>query len=204
LQEFTAQIAKESGLDLKPEEAWRWLAQGGFIQDELSLGFAGIHFTLFDDLTDHLGELPDTRATDSNNIFDIHLDGSVHEDLAQYQYGKVSRIGCLRREGKIWPLHGPFGLWYTVLQMARTTPEIGQALSRIFDKDLDPSLQSAKMFQIGTALNVLVADGWIKASFDPAFPKLKRMNYSHTISKHEADSPLQTVSGARKSSAKGA
>jgi flavin-dependent dehydrogenase len=186
LQEFTAQIAKESGLDLKPEEAWRWLAQGGFIQDELSLGFAGFHFSQLKDLKDHMGDLPDTRPFESKNVFTLLVKGAVNDELADYDRGSVKKTKCLKRNGKVWPLTGPHGIWYRVLQSCRSTPEILRGLGAALPKIDDPNRLTTEMFQIETALNVLIEDGWVEAGFDARYPLLNSMNYLPTIHWHEA------------------
>ncbi len=41
LKEFTSQLAKDVGLDLSPDKAWAWLAQGGFISQESMIGIGG-------------------------------------------------------------------------------------------------------------------------------------------------------------------
>ncbi|MFX8561989.1 hypothetical protein ABTM00_19860, partial [Acinetobacter baumannii] len=40
LREHTRRIAESNGLDLSPEKAWQWLAQGGFIDDDMVAGTA--------------------------------------------------------------------------------------------------------------------------------------------------------------------
>src|SRR6202044_1119509 len=52
LKEFTAELAKANGLDLFPENAWRWLAQGGFIDEDLTVGAGGFNLLSIRSSTD--------------------------------------------------------------------------------------------------------------------------------------------------------
>ncbi|HWD40974.1 MAG TPA: NAD(P)/FAD-dependent oxidoreductase [Fimbriimonas sp.] len=198
LKAFTSTIAKESGLNLDPEEAWRWLGQGGFILDDQTFGLAGIHFTLFADLSNHLAQLPNIHEVENNNVFVMDVKGAAHQDFAQYEDGHVIKIPCLTRNGKIWPLQGAYGIWHKILRIAKTTPEIIDGLKATLPRNLTPHEHNTQMFHIGTALNVLIVEGWVKASMDPRYPIFKPMSYTKTIHKHERDAPLQTVGKGRK------
>ncbi|HWD40976.1 MAG TPA: NAD(P)/FAD-dependent oxidoreductase [Fimbriimonas sp.] len=193
LSEHTSEIAREGGLELNPEQAWDWIARGGFILDEQSFGFAGVHFSLLKDLTAHMGDMPETRPVDVNNVFHPNLNDSVHEEFAQYKQGRVKRIECLMRDGKMWPLEGPYGYWYHTLSQVTTAPKIVEALHKAFPANVDVAHKQAEIFRLITALNILIIDGWVTASHDEMHPVLQPMNYTRTVKWHEADAPLQTV-----------
>jgi flavin-dependent dehydrogenase len=191
LQDFTAELAKDSGLSLSPDKAWAWLAQGGFIIDDFGATLGGIHLSLVGDLSNHMGNIPAASPLNTKNVFIKSTEGAIRKDYPSYLRGKVMRVPTLERKGKIWPLSRYYQLWYRLLDQTKTadgalTLIAENVLSRIPRERWDNEL-----FQIGSAIEALIADGWVKATYDSRKPLANLMNYTPTIHWHEDTKPVE-------------
>ncbi len=75
LKDFTRQIAQDNGLDMSPDQAWKWLAQGGFIDEDLYIGNGGIEIAGIRDFAEFLyGDTP-SNPLSQNNVFELDTEG---------------------------------------------------------------------------------------------------------------------------------
>jgi flavin-dependent dehydrogenase len=182
LKDFTQQIATDAGLDLSPDEAWRWLATGGFIDENLQLGTGG--FTLFAirSLGSFLSDLPEESPLDGMNVVALNLEGAGRNDYAEYRSGRVMAGTSYSRDGKVLPVSG---VCETVIDLVKRNSDISDFFSsarcdleKRYSRDSDRS-QGFK--QIVQALEAMVTDGWVRASFDSARPKFKVRFHAENI-----------------------
>ena len=171
LKEFTSQIAASNGLDLSPDKAWAWLAQGGFIDEEFAIGLAGFTLDQVKDLGSHLTEVQPTEHVAENNVFALTLEGSTKIDRAIYPKGQVKRSPCLEREGRLLPVLGCTDLVLHILQKHTERNEIAAALlevSRRYSTNETFVMQVLSRFEI--TLEAMISDGWVRASYEPSVP----------------------------------
>ncbi len=166
LKDYTSEIAKEAGLELTPDEAWAWLSQGGFINDDLSVGFAGLALPLLREIGDYMGPSDTQLVVAKTNVFKLRLEDAVEEERAQYKDGRVLRNKCLVRKGKIWPLAGNFKLWYDWLRTAKNVDDLVLELECRAER-FKPEDRGAELYDLVVTLEALINDGWVEASYDP-------------------------------------
>lgn len=173
LRDHCQEIAREAGLSLSPEAAWAWLAQGGFTNDVLGqVVIGGYDFGSLDQVTQRFLDQDRVWQTSGMNIFQLNLDGATQIELPDYQEGKIVRVPCYQRDGKRLPLTG-LCLW--LLRALTKRSDISGVLQELASS-LSASVPQSEMqhavqhsIQI---LEVLVNEGWVKASFDSRLPKL--------------------------------
>ncbi|HWD40009.1 MAG TPA: hypothetical protein VG944_14260, partial [Fimbriimonas sp.] len=169
--EFTGKIAAENGLDLAPDKAWAWLAQGGFIESDANIGPAGFPIAHVKTLGTFLTEVEPTPVLEKNNVFQLDISGAVWQDRARYKNGGVEKIGSYMRDGKVLPLLGAMNLMVDILQRACRLHQIREIVDILTKRhENDKAFLSDYVSRLGPALEAMVTDGWVKASYDPNFP----------------------------------
>ena len=169
LQEFTAEIAASNGLDLAPDKAWAWIAQGGFIDEEMTLGLAGFSVDQVKVLSRILTDSEPVDYVKGNNIFRLNLMGAKKVDRAVYAAGKVERRPCYIRGNKTLPSVAVIDLVIHVLNHWSTRPDMDKGLRHIADDHKDNDLfVGAVLAQFENALESMVSDGWVSAYYEPS------------------------------------
>jgi flavin-dependent dehydrogenase len=172
LQEHCARIAGEVGLELSPQEAWRWLAQGGFTNQSVDRPNVG-SFDLASArrLVNMFGDEPDKYLFMRHNVYElIDLSGSKRDRLPEYEEGRVRSVECLRRGQKALPVTGAYNV---LLHLLRHTSDaatlFGMIKSQVLEKA--PAERRAVLGnQLLQALEVMALDGWIRLRTDPSRP----------------------------------
>lgn len=173
LKEFTSTIASDAGLDLTPERAWAWLAQGGFIHADLGVGTGGYSLNEIRSISGFLSESPPTSQLDANNVFRLNLDGAERKERPRYLDGHVIPDPCYVRDGKVLPLMGAFSVIVSVLEHFHKLPDIVATIGEIARrKATDKLFQQTVMPNITQAFEAMIVDGWLDASYDPALPRM--------------------------------
>lgn len=171
LKEFTAKLAADNGLDYTPESAWAWLAQGGFIDDDAVFGTAGIEVNQLKDMRQFMLDMEPTDANVKNNVFELDLAGATWSNRALYVLGTVRKDGCYVRGNRLLPLVGPVDVLVQVLQKETKMPGISAMLNQIAERHKGDKMYFEEVMQrLGVAMEAMIADGWVKASYDPSLP----------------------------------
>jgi 2-polyprenyl-6-methoxyphenol hydroxylase-like FAD-dependent oxidoreductase len=171
LKDFTREIAAENGLDLSPDKAWAWLAQGGFIDEEFAIGLAGFSLDQIKDLGSHLNEVKPADHLAANNVFALNLEGASKIDRAIYPPGQVKRSPCLERQGIVLPIVGPTDLAMHLLKKSPKRNEIAAGLLEVARRySTNESFVSGVLAPFEVTLEAMISDGWVKASHEPSIP----------------------------------
>lgn len=174
LKGFTREIAEANGLDLSPDKAWQWLAQGGFIDDDLTAGTATLSLTAIKGLGKYMTPMDAGSPLDENNVFHLNLVGANFGYRAAYEDGGVRRYDAYERDGKLLPLVGVFEVIVDILQRDPTLPGIlGQIRALTEGNQGNADFKIWILDRIPVALEALIAGGWVVASHDPRFPLAK-------------------------------
>ncbi|RYG20666.1 NAD(P)/FAD-dependent oxidoreductase [bacterium] len=186
LQDHTAQIARDNGLNLDPARAWAWLAQGGFIDEELGAGAAGFALPLLKDLGSYLGEVREDNPVYTKNIFRLDLENADVEVRPLYENGKVSRCESYVREERRLPVRFPYDFWLHELRSAPDIDVLKQKLKAYLLRFADPKERSARYLALMPALEAMIVDGWVQASYEedkPCFAEQFRyaMIHPHSV-----------------------
>lgn len=167
LKEYTTQIAAECGLDLSPDKAWAWLAQGGFIDGDGNLGPAGFPIDRVKTLSEFLLETSTESFLKNYNCFELNLAGAIWRSRAIYTRGEIMKTGSWVRADRVLPLAGIYEFVVEMLEQVRTTQEIAEYLKReIAARNGDANFINEYVGRVPHALEALVSDGWVLASLD--------------------------------------
>jgi flavin-dependent dehydrogenase len=170
LKEHTTKIAAEAGLDLNPEEAFRWLGTGGFASDDLDAPVVGTYrLGAVKSAMQIMTGVPADWEINRHNVFTLNLEGAQVVYHPVCRGGKIEKIKCYQRGAHLLPLTGIFGGVYKVL--CRETKAVG--IMREFRQlGSGHSTEDAHNMLIGLleALEGLVAEGWVKTSSVEGMP----------------------------------
>ncbi|MCP4834877.1 MAG: NAD(P)/FAD-dependent oxidoreductase [Phycisphaera sp.] len=170
LQEHCRLIAAESGMKMKPDAAWRWLAQGGFTTD------SGVHATAgsFDPgtlkqvqwmLTDRVSGW----KVNKYNVYKLNLHNAERRTMATYSGGKVQRRECLVRGHNVLPLAGWYGVLVDLIKIDGRIDRIFQSIARNYGGQSGVASPQQQCMQ---ALEVLLTDSWVSGRLDKKLPRL--------------------------------
>lgn len=178
LQAFTAELAKEAGLDLTPQKAWAWIAQGGFITSDLRIGTGGFDIPSTLKIGEFLSDMDVTLAIEKNNVFRLDLEGAKQEEIAVYHQGRVYKERCYVRGERILPLYSQVGMVVEMLQKEPRFPYVMTQLRKMAERS--PFVAQA-IHVVPEVIEAMISDGWLKASYDPSMPLTTRNKQSKTI-----------------------
>lgn len=170
LKEYTSKIAEMSGLDLAPEKAWAWIAQGGFIDDDQTAGTAGFSLSAIRGLSKFISPLGVEDPLAKNNVFQLNLEGAKLEQRARYDAGRVHRYDAYTRDGKLLPILGVFEVLVRMLQRDGTLAGIFGQMSELRKANAgDEDFKVWILNRIPTSLDAMITGGWVIPSYNPKF-----------------------------------
>jgi flavin-dependent dehydrogenase len=189
LQEHVAQIASDSGLQLSPEKAWAWLAQGGFIDSEDGASQATFSPEAMMAIGQKLSDLPSERKIEGSNVFTVNVDGASKSFTSTYSIGRVIPLQTLERGGKKWPMRYPFDAIYTALSVSPRLADILATFRKTVEK-FPPEQRGLEGFRMMLSLETLIRDGWVDAAYDPRQGLMKPYQVNEMIHWHEEGKSL--------------
>ena len=175
LKSHCSKIASEAGLELSPQQAWRWLAQGGFV----NTGRAGPAAGSFDlacakGLIEWFHGEECGYAFDTHNVFRLNLDGADETSFPEFKEGRILRQKCLNRDGRVLPISGSY---QTLIQTLKQKNDIASILGvwrEMAERRLTPEERGPMITLLLTTLDAMVAEGWVTAASDPSRPHYER------------------------------
>ena len=164
LEAFTAEIARDAGLDLTPDEAFRWLGTGGFANDHFQGASIGtFSVAAVKQLSRILSDAETTWGLAKVNELRLDLAGAASRPFATMEDGRVRRERAYERDGKRLPVVGPFRLALAAVQAERELPKIVGRLRAGAADDV-------AFLQALQALEAMLAEGWVKGRLNPKKP----------------------------------
>ena len=170
LKDFTSALAKENGLELSPESAWAWLAQGGFIDEDLTVGVGGFSLVGVKSSSNFLTQLKTGSPLEENNVLSLDLTKASWRDSAVYANGSVSKAGSYVRDGKVLPLQGHFEVLVNLLEREKRLPVIAQMIATMAQEQAHDPEAMTFLAMLPEAIEGMIRDGWIKPTYDPKLP----------------------------------
>jgi hypothetical protein len=171
LKDYTQKIAAANGYSMSPEQSWAWLAQGGFIGEQLRVGHGGYPLSAVKDAHALMTGGTVESSVAKNNVFQLDLSGASWQDKPLYGEGKITKMPCFVRGEKALPLAGVMQATLDILQLSSKLPDILQMIAKLAQHSQeDPDFMQNVVQMIPVALEGMIADGWVHASFDPDLP----------------------------------
>lgn len=172
LQEYTAQIAADAGLNLSGKDAFRWLGTGGFANDRMGMAsVATFSITPLKEVTKRFTGDDPTWEFSSWNVFDLNLKGANMIEIGHLGHGEIEKITAYRRDSKQISAVGVYWYLLKALHDHRDLDQIINALAVNF-KELGGDTRSKLSFAL-EALETLVIDGWVIPSYDATKPQIR-------------------------------
>jgi flavin-dependent dehydrogenase len=174
LKEHTSKIAAESGLQLDPEEAFRWLAAGGFVSDDLSLPVTGTYrLGSVKSAMQILSGMDVGWAINRFNDFRLNLGECESVQVPYCQSGRIEKVKCFRRGGSLLPMAGIYRMLYRALCKHRDAAALVNELKSEIASNREMTDPYNALLGALEALEGLVAEGWVDASVALGRPFLK-------------------------------
>ncbi|MFG0306554.1 MAG: NAD(P)/FAD-dependent oxidoreductase [Phycisphaerales bacterium JB040] len=175
LKEHCAAVAKEAGLKLTPDKAWRWLSLGGFTSENIgtaSLGsFGAGHARRLVELFDEKERACHSLA-DGFNVFKLQLAGAREGHVGVLEQGRIRKTACFLRADRVLPRAGVFGVMVELLERTSDAKTLSEHMSR--RAGLYPGPEAGHFVaSCWEALEVMVQDGWVARSVDKTRPVLR-------------------------------
>ncbi len=200
LKDFTQKLAEDVGLDLSPEKAWQWLAQGGFVDEDLGCGVGGFGLGAVKAMSEMISELRPESPLELNNVLKLNLEGASYKNRAVYAAGRVGRTDCYTRGCQVLPIDGTVELLVDLLQRTSDLGLVLDTLRKVIEsKSDDPTQRSAMETTAIQILEGLIYDGWIRCSLNPNRP-LYTFRYRDSTVRWNRDTLTRRPQGALNSS----
>jgi hypothetical protein len=177
LQDLTANIAKEAGLKLTPQDAFRWLSFGGFTsEDWLAPGLGALDLVGVKEVAKMFsGAQKAIWDINKYNVFKLNLLGATKEKVAICHQGRIVPVDSYRRGERVLPGAGLFGTMIQILKQPVDAKQLVEAIRfRSMSRPDAPGMLSHDHFfqQCMATLETMVAEGWVSGKLDKAKPAL--------------------------------
>lgn len=170
LKEHCIQIAKDAGLKLKPTEAWRWLAQGGFTLDDIgSAGAGSFDIASGKQVIERFTGAAPTYEFAKYNQFKLNLLHAKESSVGELRDGRIHKIMCYRRGVNVLPVAGYFKGMIEILKTLSDGKEILQQVERAV-QGAPRGAQRAEASSFFQALEAMIVDGWVEGKLNPKRP----------------------------------
>ena len=181
LRDYTSEIARMNGLDLSPEKAWAWLAQGGFIDDDARTGTGGHPLPIIKQLSGYLNDLRPTAILYRCNRFRLDLEGAERIARPHYRLGRVGKTEAYVRGGHTLPIQPPFDFWFEALREPGDSVGLQRRMAA-HHATLRP--QDGPGLDLLAALEAMIEDGWVVAEFDRSIPRMMTQAQHAMVNPH--------------------
>ncbi|MCH2161013.1 MAG: tryptophan 7-halogenase [Phycisphaerales bacterium] len=171
LKDHCAQIAKDSGIRMTPEAAWRWLAQGGFTNE--GLGKPALGTCDLPSLKQVLWKLTDKKgdwALNKLNVLTLNLRNAEKKMIPVFIEGKVVREECWVRGENRLPLTGQFKVLVDVLSQESEISKIFNLIKGYYAGG-GAGHQSPLKLAV-QALEAMINEGWVIGKYNKRKPCL--------------------------------
>ncbi len=170
IRENCAEIAKEAGLDLNPDEAFRWLSTGGFADDTPGrVGVGGFDITSLKHTMQWLSGETANWQISGKNVFKLNLKGAEKKTVAHLENGRITPVPCYVRAGKKLVIEG---LQSYVIEALRKHSSIDQIFKHVRASYSGSSGAQSIDNTILQVLEALTAERWVQCSVRKGKPLL--------------------------------
>ena len=161
LKEATARLARESGYDMDPNEAFRWFASGSFSTDTAAsavanhaIGTAKVLAQLMSGQTLHWEVARYSR-------FHPNLDGATPGEVADYAEGRIARVRSFHREGRTLKMTNLNELVFSGLGVSARATEMMNAIAEHLGRYVGVEEGRERIYRVIEAMEALLLEGWI-------------------------------------------
>jgi len=163
LTEYCSEIARDAGISLNPDEAFRWLAVGGFSSDAggyISPTAATFRLSTVKQMVERFGGAAPEWLLQRHKNLKLNVDGATRDVAASYLDGRIVPQEVFQRGDKRLFLQGFYKRAYVVLLLEQSTDKVIEKMFKHFRprvSESDPLL----LTYIVEVLEAMLHDGWI-------------------------------------------
>jgi len=172
LQGYCQKIAKDSGLNLSPAQAWRWLAQGGFANQNIEqAGFGTFDIGSSKQLIERFSGRKSKFQISRLNEFTLNLSNAEEIHLGSLKDGRIEQVMCYKRAEAVLPMTG---IWKSVVDILRHESDL-ERMYKIIEASAQRSIggaQNLNIFIYMQVLEVMVNEGWVIGKLKKSRPTL--------------------------------
>ncbi|MBX3315442.1 MAG: tryptophan 7-halogenase [Phycisphaeraceae bacterium] len=172
LQAHCTQIAKDAGFKLKPSEAWRWLAQGGFATEFVDrAGFGSFDLGASKQVMERFSGVAAEFEFGKYNQYKLNLIGAKETCLGDLKDGRIHRVKCLQKGVHILPAVGYYQAMVDILKKHADVKNILHAVEARCAL-VPQGGRASEIFAHFQALEAMLLDGWVTGKLNPKKPTL--------------------------------
>lgn len=179
LQEHCREIARDAGLRLSRESAWRWLSQGGFATEQLGLPtFGSFDVATSRQLIDLFDSGDSSRPEyrlNGYNEFSLNLKGATETVAAHLADGRITTIKCWERGGRRLPYTGYYRVMTDAMSQSSDIHVILESIRRTL-RGQNPSAPGAtidlRVSHCLQALDVMIEELWVRRKLNRKKPAI--------------------------------
>lgn len=170
---YCSEIARESGFEMTPAAAFRWLAQGGLGDDMPGqVGLGGLDVSGVKQVMKFFTGQAVRWTVDGKNVFKLDLLGAEQGWDGGLQEGRIVRSPCWVRNGKRLPCVGLQGTMVEILKRHSDVEKILEAVRASALASVGPEHVELVVHHAIQVLEVLVNNRWVKAGVKKHRPVL--------------------------------
>lgn len=174
LQEHCSEIAREAGLELTSDQAWQWLARGGFTHDSISqAGIGGLDLAGMKQIAQRFLRQPARWKLSEVNVLSLHLDGATEDPVPTFAQGKISPVQAFYRGERKLVVTGMFALVVAGLQRTQDAVTLMQLMRNTIAKQLPEEHVQVALHHALQALETMISEGWVVGRLDPNRPRIE-------------------------------
>lgn len=175
IQENCTRIAQEAGLKLDPQEAFRWLSNGGIDDDPGQVAIGGLDLAGIKGVQQRLSHTTQSGVAyrlDGKNVFKLNLIGADKTFVATLGTGRIERTVAYRRGTKTLIATGVYGAVIDALKKTSDVSRFIEILRGLLVERMGPAEAPYGYKQAIQCLELMVNDYWVQASFKAGRPIL--------------------------------
>lgn len=168
LKAYCAEIAKSAGIELEPEEAFRWMGTGGFSSDKLGEALSGtFSITAIKKNIGRMSGRHPTWEVERLNSFKLNIGGATVGTVAIYDQGRIIGVPCYMREGHILPNANALGAMVAALMRDSDLEALLERFAFLARSQGAKLTYGSYQWVALETLEALLAEGWVTGSVEP-------------------------------------
>ncbi len=172
LKAYSAEIAKDAGLNLDPDEGFRWLSTGGFASDNLSSSAVGSYdLTPAKCVLQRLTGKPAHWEINRFNEFRLNLVGAQEVKIPIFRDGEIEQVKCYQRGSRLLPITGNYLRLIGILQEHRDMITIVSILRQAIGAP--PGTYHPILAAALDILEGMITEGWVTAKLNKKRPMMQ-------------------------------
>jgi flavin-dependent dehydrogenase len=171
-REYTREIARDVGLELDAEEAFKWIGAGGFAWDSSGqVGLGGYDVAGVKTITQKFTGDRAEWSLNNYNVFRINLQGATASTIPAFSGGQIRAVPCYIRGNKTLNSIGLFKFLIEQLKGERTISELVNLIKG--SGNFGFATNDLALHYTMQTLEIMINDGWVDARLSRGKPRIQ-------------------------------